>query len=193
MPVETLEPIKIEKSPKKEFDDITEEMAGEFLEKRFDCFKRVWKASNYDDENHYTDLIAEFKDGKRLAIQFSVTTDPVEQYAKVNEVLGQGTVELHDDYGNVIDQRETPLVMIHQDKIEWGKALNRYLEEKGESPFDYLPDEAETKKKFLEDMITSLKAQAMRHPGEKQIFYSRMEILEKELEEHLEAHKELVK
>ena len=118
MPVETLESIKIEKGPKKEFDETAEEMAGEFLEKRFDCIERVWKASNYDDENHCTDLIAEFKDGKRMAIQFSVTTDLEEQVAKVNEVLGQGTVELHNEYGEVIDQRKAPLVMIHQDKIE---------------------------------------------------------------------------
>ena len=32
----------------------------------------------------------------------------------------------------------------------------------------------------------------MRHPSDKQNFSSRMEILEKELEKHLEAHKELV-
>ncbi len=184
MSVESFKSIKIERGPKKEFDELAEEMAGEFLEKKFDCIERVWKASDYDDENHCTDLIAEFKDGKRMAVQFSVTTDSEEQVAKVNEVLGQGTVELHDEYGKVIDQRKAPLVMIHQDKIEWGKAYNRYLEEKGENPLDYLPNEAKTKEKFLEDIIKSLKAQAMRHPGDRQVFLSRKEILEKELEEH---------
>lgn len=189
MSVETLESIKIEKGPKKEFDELAEEMAGEFLEKKFDCFKRVSGVSWYDDER-YVDLIAELKDGKLLAIQFTVTTDPHEQEAKVGEVLGQGTVELHDDYGNVIDQRKAPLVMIHQDKIKWGKAYNRALKEGG-SLFEYLPDLEKVKEKFLDDMIKSLKAQAMRHPREKQIFSSRREILEKELEEHLKEHKEL--
>jgi len=194
MPVETLESIKIEKREHKEFgQEEAEEMAREFLDKDFDCFRRVWRASEYDDKKQATDLIAELKNGDRLAIQFTITTEPGKPEEKIARALKRSTIELHNDKGQIVDERRTPVIMIHQDKLEWVAAHSQFLQEgrEGESPIEYFADRAIIKKDFLDQMISFLEGQAKIHPRKKEIFLSRKDLLQEELEEHLKAYKEL--
>ena len=158
-----------------------EEIGKQFLRQHFNSFKEVEHASKYDDLRGGVDFVARLTNDKQLAIQFTVTDSLEKRVKKIEKILQNPIVHLHDDEGNVISADKIPVVMLYEEKKKLADAWAAGAFEKLE----------ETKAKFLDQMIDCLSILSENKPEYKSYFNPILEILRNEQKEMLNKSRTL--
>lgn len=151
-----------------------EKMGEEFLAENFKSFTNVEHSSNFDDIKAGIDFVAVLKNGKQLAIQFTITDSLEKRIQKINKMIQYPLTYLHDNEGRQITRDKIPLVLIYEEKKKWAEAWR-----KGK----VFEDIKTTKIKFLCQMIDGLNIILENNPGYKNYFEPVLQILKEEQKE----------
>jgi len=137
--------------------EAAEKMAVELIES-IPEINSVKRASKYDDQESGFDMIVEFEDTSKLAIDVTSTEDYERQREKVLKVMGMSKkspkksplVQEHDNNGQIIDETKMPLVLFSYNKIKWGESYNDFLNGKIDNPLKGIDQEKNLKNFFFQ-------------------------------------------
>jgi hypothetical protein len=134
-----------------------EEMLDDILVTQFKGIRIIAESSRFDDQRSHFDKVLSTPSGIKFATDYTATGSPKQMAEKTKELIAHPLVKRRDDKGNVVDEEEIFKVIISvDDKVEWGKAYNKYLEEQVGSPTDYLTDRARECAKISERVVRQI-------------------------------------
>jgi len=183
----TCENPHLKEYPKDFGNGAAEEMAAEFIE-LIPGINSVQRSSKYDDNKNGFDMIVEFENESKLAIDVTSTDDCKRQKEKIKKITGEPgktpLVQEHDNNGQIINEIKMPLVLFVYKRTEWGKSYNDFLAGKIDNPLKNI-DQEENLKKFFTQTIMCLENQTYHYPRFKEIktALETIEIIEKKMKD----------